>query len=288
MRRWPVMALCGCAFALLVTAACGGDDDDAPATTAPGSTSVATRATPGAAASPGTTPSPGAATATTAPGVTRTADPASPLLSMPVSRYTVAHDEIGDGFLVNVAGTFNFDIESYAQTRTFFSVQEGRSLLTAWGYLGGFQTGYIPEGRERAVLNGGFYFTIESHLFATREGAADAYTYVLNLLKDSKSKQVTPAGLFGEQQSAWELVDGKVQTSSIDAVYHRYVLRRGNVLVVVLTYGAQGFMKLSYAEAAAKTIDDKILGRRPAAEPTPVNTPRPTPTPTRIPLPTPR
>lgn len=277
MRRLSVLALGGCAIALLGGVACGDDDDTAEPLTP---TAAAARPSPPPAG--GTAGASATVPAASATGPAATVDPSSPLLSMPVSRFTIQHDEVGKGFLVNTAGTFDFDLAAYARTRTFLSVDEGQSLLRQWGYSGGFQTGYNPEGRERAVLEGSLYLTVESHLFATREGAHMAYVYFASLLQQSKSVQIPSGAKFGEEQSAWQLIDGKVQTSSVDAVYHRYMFRRSNALIVVFTYGAEPFIKINRAEAAARTIDEKLLGVRPATMPTPVNTPRPTATPTPI------
>src|SRR5687768_2685661 len=139
MRRWQLIALGGSLATLVALSACGGDDDDgsarASASVAGGST-VATSA-PGTASATGSSP---ASNASTTP--MPTIDASSPLLTMPINRYSVTLDEVGTQFRVNVPGTFDHDTETYARSKTFVSPEEGRTLLRQWQYLGGYETGY--------------------------------------------------------------------------------------------------------------------------------------------------
>jgi hypothetical protein len=60
------------------------------------------------------------------------------------------------------------------------------------------------------------------------------------------------------------------------------IFQRGNVVEIILTKGAQGFMKIDHPWELARIADEKLLGERSAIEPTPVSnfkpaTPGPTP-----------
>ena len=58
-------------------------------------------------------------------------------------------------YLTDLKSTFVLDAKSYGKTSAFATADEGEKLLNQWGYLGGYETGLIPEGRDTAVLNGG-------------------------------------------------------------------------------------------------------------------------------------
>ncbi len=248
MKRWLSLAVALCCVPAL-TIACGGD----------GNSTVNSAGAIASKTAAGTTP---AAAATPNPSV-------SPKLSLPASRYTVLQADVGPAFLTDIPHTFVLDIDSYAATATFATKQEGQKLLKDWGYAGGYETTLIPEGRQGAVLLGGFYLTIESHLFSNEDGAKKAFTYFEQKLKMAGKATVTTIEPVGNQSSGWTLVDGKVTGSTtVDASYHRIVFRRGNLVAVVLTYGAAAFMTIDDAEAFAVLIDQKILGTVDAIEPT--------------------
>lgn len=258
--RASLMAVLGAGplFAFVAFAGCGGDD------------------TPGTVAKVSVTASPASTVNDPKP---------SPKLPGPASKYSLLFEDVGSGYLSDVQGTFTTTIDNYAKSPTFASEQEGRDSLTKWGYQGGFETGYIPEGRINAVLNGDFYITIELHLFNDENGAKAAYSYFESKLKGGSAQQV-PGANVGNQSSGWRRLTGKVGTSNIDAVIHTVVFRRGNLLAVVLTQGADPFMRIDNVMDVARIIDQKALGQIPAVEPTPASnfktpTPNPvTPTPT--------
>jgi hypothetical protein len=108
---------------------------------------------------------------------------------------------------------------------------------------------------------------VEIHLFKDEPGAKKAFEYFENRLKNgAQSVNSTPVG---NQSSAWKTVSGKVRSSQVDAAYHRIVFRRGNMVAVVLTYGADPFMKVDRVRALAQMVDEKALGQKATVEPTP-------------------
>lgn len=240
MIRRLSLAVCVCSFAVFAAACGGGDDGGADAV-------AATDVTP--------TPYQNDATA-------------EPVLEGPASRYSIGQPDLGSGYLTDVPGTFVLTIGNYAATRTFTSPEEGQQKLTQWGYLGGYETGYTPEGRDRALLNGGYTIYVESHLFQSEEGAKAAFAYFNERLAESVSEQVT-APAVGNESSAWRLVHDPISGSSVNSVFHRLVFRRGNLLVVVATLGAEPLMDVNRAFGLAVIVDEKAMGERAAIEPTP-------------------
>jgi hypothetical protein len=207
---------------------------------------------------------------------------ASPMVAKPASKYSVSIDDIGLAWLTDIRGTFVIDSVAYGKTpRLFPSEADGKQLLAQWGYLEGYETAYIPEGRDQAVLNGSYYITVETHLFADATGAASAFDYFLAYRTNSGATPVTIQPV-GNKSAAFFSVLGTIADTKVAAAYHQVVLQRGNALTVVLTKGAQGFMDIKPAWGLATISDEKLLGERAAPEPTPVSnfkTPTPTPKP---------
>jgi hypothetical protein len=230
-----------CVLLLPLVAACGGDDDAAPASTG----------TPRALSTNDST--------------------TSPTLAMPVSRFAISQDDLGIDFLVDIPATFNVTAEEYAKGSSFASAADGMAHLKQWGYLGGYETGYTPEGREKAVLNGAYYSKVETHLFKDEEGAKKAFAYFEARVKGTAGNQPVTALPVGNQWATYQRLSGKVPNSSVNAAYHQYLFRRGNLVAAVLTYGAEGFMKADIARELATLIDQKALGKANAVEPTPVS-----------------
>ncbi len=246
-RHWLVLALC-CVPAVAIS--CGGDDGGSTAATA----ATITAKTVAAGGSSGATPVD-----------TKT----SPELTEPVSRFTVLHEEVGPAFRNNIPATFVLDLNAYAASETFDG-RDGRKMLSDWGYLSGFEESLVADGGQSQVLNGGFDFTVESHLFATEAGATGAFAYFEAIVRANKKAKITTIDPVGNQSSAWTLVDGKFTGTSIDVAYHRVIFRRGNLVVVVRTKGAAPFMTIDDALGFAKLVDEKALGKAEAIEPTPV------------------
>jgi hypothetical protein len=207
---------------------------------------------------------------------------ASPKLTAPVSKYSVSIDDLGTNWITDVKGTQTIDTAAYArQGHVFSTPSAGEKLLNEWGYQGGYQTGYSPEGRDQAVLNGAYYVWIESHLFSDEAGAQKAFDYFNQVAKKDPAQPVSIQPL-GNKSAAYLTVVGTITGSNVKAAFHQVITRRGNLVTIVLTKGAESFMKSDAAWEVAKMADDKALGTRPTSVPTPTSdykTPTPTPKP---------
>ncbi len=252
MVRRLALALCACTLITLIAAACG--DDDA--------------ATPPDEGGSQSTPGSGASTGDTRP---------EPQLTMPASRFAISVDDMGidpstgnAAYMTDLDATYVLDAASYGKTSIFPSAAEGERTLKQWGYLGGYETGLIPEGRDTAVLNGAFYVNVEVHLFSSTNGAKAAYDNFESKLRSTGRGQFIPSQGVGNKSSTWTLTEGYVGTSNVGRVYHQTVFRRGTLVAVVLTSGAEGFMKVDTVRTMAEIIDQKALGQKQAVEPTPI------------------
>lgn len=234
-------------------AACGGDDDSA----------VAASATADPSASP-------TRAAVALPSLTGTGSHDSPSLDTPASKYSIIQDDLPEGFITYIPGTYVLDTDDYAASKIFVSTDEGKALLNQWGYLGGYETSYTPEGRERAVLAGAYYFAVETHLFDDESGAEAAYQHFHQKLTSSASTMVETAPL-GNESTAWARQGDVIRGSSVPSLLHTVVFRRGNLLAVVSTFGAQPFMTVETSVSLATIVDEKALGERDAIEPTPTS-----------------
>ncbi|MFN0095711.1 MAG: hypothetical protein ACKVVT_13160 [Dehalococcoidia bacterium] len=251
---------------LATAAACGGDDDD------------------NGNGSPGTVAVPGDKIDTVS----------APIATGPVSRFSILLEDVGtQAYLTDIPATQTLDVASYGKTAAFSSEGEGEKLLKQWGYQGGYQTALIPEGREQAPLNGGYFIYVESHLLKDVDGADAMYEHLVSRIRANGGQSVN-AGRVGNESSAWRVVSGFIRGSTIAQAYHRLVFRRGNVVVVVLTVGADPFMKVETVRGLALEVDEKVLGKAEAIAPTPTSNFTPpadrarTPTPvTQAPRPTP-
>ena len=223
-----------------------------------------------------------------ASGGDRANSSSAPILPQPASRLAISLDDLGpktttgdtgSGYLTDIQSTFKLDVKSYAGTRSFDSAADGEALLTKWGYTGGFETGFEPETRLPGVLNGAYYINVEVHLFKGEDGSKAMYRHFEERLSKSGSKKVT-AQTIGNESSAWKLVSGKINDSSIDAAYHRVIFRRGNLVAVVQTWGADPLMTSETVRLLSAVVDDKALGKTPAVEPTAISTRPAQPAPT--------
>ncbi len=244
-RLW--LALGSSLVPLLLLASCGGDDD--AASTTPAGTSTPGQASPTAAQARDTK--------------------AAPVLDGPAGKYGILQEDLGTNFLIDFRGTFVLDARLYGATPTFPAGTNGEALLNQWGYVEGFEASFDPEGRQTAMLNGGFFLAIESHLFRTVEGASKAFTYFNGRLASAKVNQQVTTVSVGNEYAAWLQTGEKIAGSQVNAVYHRFIFRRGNLVTVVLTSGAEPFMRVDTARAVAVLIDEKAMGEKPALAPTP-------------------
>src|SRR4029078_1728011 len=101
----------------------------------------------------------------------------TPKLSSPASQYALSIEDLGANWITDIPHTFVLDAAAYGSTKAFSTPADGLKSLTDWGYVDGYQTGYIPEGRDTAVLNGAYYIQTETHLFKDAAGAQKAFDY---------------------------------------------------------------------------------------------------------------
>lgn len=246
--------LCALAVAMLATG-CGGGDGNASAGN----------------------PSPGATTGnreTATPTPSNDVDPGDGggtpvVVDGPASKYAISQDDLGRGYITDIEQTFVLDAATYGQTSVFQDEGDGEAMLHSWGYRSGYETHYEPEGRLTTVLNGGYYLWVETHLFESDEGAKKAFEFFNSKL--ATTSQPVNADRVGDESSAWRLIHGKVPNSTVDAVFHRVVVRRGNLVAIIATWGAEPFMRIDHALGWAAIVDEKALGDRPAIEPTPTS-----------------
>ena len=254
MFRRHLLALCACSSLPFLLLACGGNGDD---DTDDGVSPTTTTADPSGA--------PTTATSSTVP----VNNSNEPTLDGPASKYTLLLEDIGDGYFTDRQHTFELEPEDYAGTPSFSSQAEGMRLLTEWGYAGGFETSYEPERRVTDVLNGKFYAAVETHLFETTEGAEAAYKYFeTKLLEAKRAERIQTAGV-GNESSAWKSLDAKISGSSIDGAFHRFLIRRGNMVAIIQTWGADPLMRVDTVRGFAAILDQKAMGQKDSPEPTP-------------------
>ncbi len=257
VSRRGVLGLAGAAGASLLLSACGG-----------GSNRTARNAATLAAGGGGTR-TPGR---TSTGGVEGGPDP---LLKGPPMRYAAAQEELGGTFEVVPPDTYGLTPETYAASPFFSGTDEGTQLAREWGFASGYQVSLEPDGQLAGVLKGHHYLLMEVHLFETQAGAQAAFnTYDARYAKATGSERLKSKGL-ANQSSAWQLVRDTVGSSDLVAVYHRFLFRRGNMLAIAQTYGAQPFMTVDKARDVAVIIDERALGTRKATDPTPARTATP-------------
>ncbi|MCC6381811.1 MAG: hypothetical protein IT304_04840 [Dehalococcoidia bacterium] len=243
------LAFFACAAAFLLAAACG--DGDAPAATPPGDGSAS-----------GSSP--------TAAGNASFDRATEPSVATPASKYTILHDDVGSGYLTDIKNTFVLDAPAYAKTAAFNSASEGEALLKQWGYVNGYESALTPEGGDPSLLNGAVAIRIESHLFGSVDGAKKAYDYFVGRLSKSGAGAIS-AGPVVNQSSAFKGISDKIRNSTIDRAIHEIAFRRGNLVVLVLTIGADPLMKVDVVRSLALVVDQKALGTKQALEPTPTS-----------------
>lgn len=249
MQRNLALAFFACCFFVPAFVACGDDDDD---TGAPAATTGTTAASPTSVAlNPGT----------------------SPMLDAPASKYAIAVEDLFPigGWITSLNSTYVLTMENYPRTRAFPSEDEGRRILEGWGWNGGYETGYAPEGRDTTVLNGGFYVNQECHIFEDEEGAKEAYAWMVARARSIPAQQPVSMPAIGNESAAFVADFGTIGNSPVVATFHQVIFRRGNVVSIVVTKGAQGLMRVDIARELSLITDQKALGQKPAVEPTPTS-----------------
>lgn len=191
----------------------------------------------------------------------------------PASRYTPATTELPGNFAVDVDNTFTQNISTFSSSYWFSTAQDGNTLAKQWKILDGYKVDFTPNGLGAAVLQGSYYVSVEVYLFQDTIGASEAYTYIQNRLAKTAGSSVINANQLGNSSSAFQIISGTVASSTTPAIYHRFLWRRGNIVASVQTTGAQGKMTIDAARNIAVIMDNRMLGKTPATEPTPIPTP---------------
>jgi hypothetical protein len=196
----------------------------------------------------------------------------SPSLTGPASLYSISQDDLGPGYITDISETFVLDADAYGDTEPL-KADGGPGKLREWGYQAGYETGYTPEGRQTAVLNGSYYIQVETHLMDDEAGASALFDYFNEFLAGTVAESVT-VNAIGNESAAWRFIDPAhpVGDSNVPSEAHRYIFRRGNLVAVVLTWGAEPFMDVNTVYALAHIVDAKAMGEIALFEPTPVFT----------------
>jgi hypothetical protein len=182
-------------------------------------------------------------------------------------------EELPENYEVDVPQTFAMTISTFSSSYWFRSDAEGNEKGREWKILDGFQAYYQPEGLVAEVLTGSPYIYVETYKFATVDGAKDAWSHFNGFLSRAAGSEPVEARPLANDSSAYRFIEGTVSVSDEVAVYHRFSFRRGNMVVTVVTWGAEAYMNVDPARNIAARIDEKLLGERPAVEPTAIPTP---------------
>jgi hypothetical protein len=209
-------------LAAVLLAGCGGNDDAGPGTRTP--------STEGVAGGP------------------------EPRVAGPAARYSPFLEELSGSFEVFPPEVFGISPSTWGLTGPFPG-QDGEAKAEELGYVEGYQVQYNPEGLLAGVLRGGYYVTIQVHIFEDADGAREAFAaYSETTANTAGAQALSPRGL-GNEWLAFELPKDTVGNSDTVAVFHRFVFRRGNVVAWVQTYGAQPYMSIDPARAIAVMIE---------------------------------
>ena len=119
------------------------------------------------------------------------------------------------------------------------------------------------------MLQGSYYVNVEAHLLSSPAGAEKMYDFFAKQLSSTTQGTAVQVTALGNESAVWSFPQGIITGSSQQAVDHRMLFRRGNMVVVVRTLGAQSLMSGAQVRSIAQLIDDKALGKREAIEPTP-------------------
>lgn len=192
----------------------------------------------------------------------------------PASRYAPFREDLPGIFTVNVPKTFTQNISTFASSYLFRSNAEGQKYATDWNIRDGFNEDFDPDGLQAGVLKGNYFVSIEVYLFLNSTGASAAYTYIDSLLSGRAGSEKQDTKGLGLQSAGYRIIDGTVGASDTPQAYHRFLFRRGNIVAMVQTTGAESLMTIDRARDIAVIIDDRILGKRTSNPPTPIPTPK--------------
>jgi hypothetical protein len=167
------------------------------------------------------------------------------------------------------------NLELFGVLGPFVNSKQGQDKGKEWDFQEGFTVAFDPAGLLSAVVQGSFYITVQTYLFSTTDGAELAYKQFESFYKGTPGIDPQPTKGLGQHSSGWRAVQGKLGSSGVDAVFHRFVYQRGNMVAQVETLGGLPFMTIDFAREVAVIIDSRALGQRPAPIPTPAGVPTP-------------
>lgn len=189
------------------------------------------------------------------------------------SQYSPAINEIPGVNKVNVPETFTANLATFASGYLFTSNKQGEEKANEWKIVDAYQVAYDPTGLQADLLRARYYVRAEVYLFADLAGAQAAYAYMDQFYLGKKGTLAVPTKQLANQSNAYKLISGTVGTSEEVAAFYRMLVRRGNVVFVIQVNGADKFISVDQARDIAVIVDDRILGNRAAAVPTPIPTP---------------
>lgn len=197
-----------------------------------------------------------------------------PTLDQSPAAYALTTDDLEDAtdgvtaFTADSQRTFDLDAKNYGKV---VATQGGEAMLTSWGYLGGYETVFVPEGRDAAVLEGAYYAVLELHLFSTPAGASMAYHHFVQKLNTTQAKPIE-IGEVGNEATAWRMLSGKFTNSDKTRVHSSVLFRRGNLVTVILVIGEDKHVDAGTMEELATIVDNKALGRGRSSQAAPAAT----------------
>lgn len=201
------------------------------------------------------------------------AAPDGPLLTGPANRFAPAIEEVPPFLAIDAQETFPVGRDGFLVLGPFRDTVEGRRLLDSWGYDSGYRIQFAPDGLLAGVMLGRYYATVETYLLPNQASARQAFAKY-------REQGELPGGVdrleigdgIGDERAAWRLRQGTVGETNVAAVYHRLVLRRGNLVAVVTTFAAEPFASSEPVLLLSRIIDERATGTRPAPTPTPFPT----------------
>jgi hypothetical protein len=207
---------------------------------------------------------------------------AQPQLAGPASRFAASAADIGGGIRGVPPESFDVNPQMYAQDQIgpFATTEEGLAKVEEWDYSEGFIASLEPDGLTAGLAQGRYYVRIETHLFGTSQGAAAAFSAYTELYAARNTLTAEAIAPLANQSAAWKSIGEKIPNTDLDEVYYRVIFRRGNLLAIVQTVGADTFLTIDPARGIAAMVDERALGSRAAPTPTPSGGTVPTTVPT--------
>lgn len=204
------------------------------------------------------------------PGATSDTAELEPLITASnPSAFSIIEDDLSTAWTTDEDHTFVRGPGDYQAFGFFDTPEEAQAALAEWEYQGGYVTGFNPVGLTAAVLRGDFYIDLELHLFKTIEQAGQAFDHFVQYRGSVEGAEEISLPPVGNEHRAFLLVSGTVPGSELEAAYHLYIFRRGNLVVVAQTRGAEPYMTGDAVASLARIVDEKVLGTRTSPSPTP-------------------